>query len=225
MVFADLYYRNSLVLKRLSKSQKHLDIGGFSSGIYKKLHDIYNLHVESVNIKSHLILNNVPDFIADARNLPFLSISYDNVLLIDILEHIDKSHRIQVIKEALRISKFRVFILFPYYSAENDSLEKAIRDLFVKNNISLKDSLAEHQSFGLPNYAEIVNFLKVENLNFAQEFVTSREMFLNLFKEQFELKTDIERKTFVEGYSNVLFENDYYVTEKTSYRTLITINK
>lgn len=55
----------------------------------------------------------VPTRAADAGRLPFADDSFDNVLAIHLLEHLDPPHGDRVLREALRVARRRVVVAVP----------------------------------------------------------------------------------------------------------------
>jgi ubiquinone/menaquinone biosynthesis C-methylase UbiE len=75
----------------------------------------------------------------DANMLPFRDNSFDTVLLMEVLEHVDDVER--VLKEALRVAKDVVLVSYPFED----------RELFVKNNYPrwVRDFIEDEKKEGL----------------------------------------------------------------------------
>jgi len=75
----------------------------------------------------------------DANMLPFRDNSFDTVLLMEVLEHVDDVER--ALKEALRVAKEVVLVSYPFED----------RELFVKNNYPrwVRDFIEDEKKKGL----------------------------------------------------------------------------
>lgn len=90
----------------------------------------------------------------NALNLPFRDQSFDIILLVDVLEHIAKEKRIEVIKEAVRVCKLLLVIAVPCgkLSEEEDRYlagyyQKVFQKPFPFYN--------QHLKYGLPSLEEL----------------------------------------------------------------------
>lgn len=226
MIYADLEYRYSLVLNDLNDNNLScLDIGGFSTGIYSDIHAKYNLDIKSLNKLSASENNNKPDFIGDGLNLHFKQGYFDYTFLIDVLEHVNRMDRNDLVIEALRVCSKGLYLLFPYFEIENLLLENQIRELFSQHGVSIKSSLLEHYNYGLPEYTSILNLIDILGFKYDYRFVTDRTIFFNMFKHQFTLSKISDRLKYVNSICNKLILNDFNVDESNSYRVLIKVLK
>ncbi len=93
-----------------------------------------------------------------ADKLPFAERTFDVVLCVDVLEHLPKTKRSQVICELLRVARKKVFIVVPCSSvARNEDLYfyHYFKRVMGKNDPFLK----EHLKYGLPEVEEMVSLI------------------------------------------------------------------
>lgn len=99
-------YRANLVLstfKRwLKKKDKILDVGSGTGVITNMLKNQLGIEITASDIKNYLLYD-LPFIKIKKGNLPFPNHSFDAVLLIDVLHHIDKQEQIDLLAESLRV--------------------------------------------------------------------------------------------------------------------------
>jgi len=91
---------------------------------------------------------------ADAKKIPFSDRNFDLVVAMDLLEHVPKNDRRQVIKELLRVSKGVVLIGAPLKNGLVQTAEDQIRGQFFANAGHEHPFLIEHETIGLPEEEE-----------------------------------------------------------------------
>jgi hypothetical protein len=109
---------------------------------------------------------------ADARTLPFSDDAFEFVCSLDMIEHLPKEKRADVILEICRVARKKVVIGVPC-SKETEQLEDRARAVYwmvLKNPryskqrrerlVSENRALLEHSEFGLPSTEEIRDWIK-----------------------------------------------------------------
>lgn len=98
--------------------------------------------------------NSLKRVVADATELPFSNSSFDIVLSIDMLEHLESTKRYQAIKEMLRVAKKKLFIGVPCGEAAHK--QDIILDKYYKEKFGKKYHFLEEQEiYGLPDKKDI----------------------------------------------------------------------
>ena len=72
------------------------------------------------------------DIIGNGLNIPFNESSFDIVVSIDVLEHIQKQNRAQFIEELLRVGRAMVIFCAPFGSTQHERAEKEVMDFSHK---------------------------------------------------------------------------------------------
>ena len=105
-------YRANLVIstyKRWFKgNEKVIDVGCGTGVVTYLLKKELGLNIIGCDVKNYLIYD-IPFVRIKNEKLPFPNHSYDVVLLIDVLHHVDKSKQEHMVNESLRVAK-NVFI-------------------------------------------------------------------------------------------------------------------
>ncbi len=92
--------------------------------------------------------------------LPFKRDSFDFVVCVDVLEHLQKTKREKAIREVLRVAKREVFIAVPCGKKsfiQDKKLDKRYQQVFKQPFSFFK----EHLEYGLPKKEEIVQLIKL----------------------------------------------------------------
>jgi len=124
---------SSLVSKELEDEWKILDVGcgrssslqGVEKGSYRVGLDIYMPYI----LKSRELSVHDDYVLGDARALPFKSSSFDAAVATEILEHLDKSDGLRMIKEMERVTKKKILGttpngFLPTYAGPDDNPEE-----------------------------------------------------------------------------------------------------
>ena len=225
MIYADLRHRYKTVLQLVPKnSNVCLDIGGYTSGTYACLFSDFGLCAESINLVQDLDLNNIPTY---QSNFLYFSSSkkYDYTFLIDVIEHVDNTERIEMIEKAINIAQEGTYILFPYLCKDNLYLEERIRNLFLMNDCKIKSSFEEHMDYGLPEKRMIFDYLDRNNIKYTFKYVTDKNLFYDLFEKQFSINDNRERLRFCIEQTNKLNVVPLSDCSLNKYRILFAIVK
>jgi hypothetical protein len=122
-----------------------LDVGGATGRLLEKL-----------DLKNVTVVDYLPgaDIIGDGKILPFRDNAFDVVTALDTFEHIEKSDRLAVACEMLRVSRTMVIIIAPQDTPLNVSAEKTVLKYFKEG------WLVEHDRFGLVDFGELEGHLQ-----------------------------------------------------------------
>ncbi len=131
-----------------------------------------------------------------ADDLPFRKNSYDVVISVDILEHLEKDLREKAIYEILRVAKKLAVIVVPtgkYAEDQDRKLQKHWEKIFENEN----QFLQEHVRNGLPSSDEILVLTdrSLRKLNKKAKVSSSKN--LNLFVRNILMKTWITKNKFL----------------------------
>ncbi|MFZ2206922.1 MAG: class I SAM-dependent methyltransferase [Microgenomates group bacterium] len=133
-------------------------------------------HIFTINVTRDYDHNDrKPDMYYDGLHIPFADSSYDIVTSIDVLEHVPKDERPQLISEMIRVSKYKTIIVCPFYCLENVKMEEDILADMKEKNILPKPSLKEHREFELPKISDLEKTLTEKNLKYSIHFGTNRK--------------------------------------------------
>lgn len=123
-----------------------------------------------------------PNYIkGDATAMTFADDSYDIATSFDVFEHIPRAKRLNFIKEALRVSKFGVFITMPVDDADHtvSRAEETLNELFKQLYGDDHPWLKEHIDYRIPNEPEIESLLelaKAQYVSFASNQITDWQL-------------------------------------------------
>lgn len=93
-----------------------------------------------------------------ADKIPFPENSFDAVICVDVLEHIPSKRRHKVIKELIRVTKRKIFLVCP--CDKDAEKEDKIIEAHVKKIFKTSDPfLNEHLTYGLPMSEKIMKFI------------------------------------------------------------------
>lgn len=128
--------------------------------------------------------------------LPFHKNSYDAVISVDVLEHIEPESRAQAIHEIIRVAKKLAIIVVPTgeFSQKQDI---ELNDYWQKVFKNKNQFLEEHVKNGLPETNQIlVDIDKAKRLLGKKASVKSRPL-LNLFIRSLIMKTWISKNKYI----------------------------
>ncbi|MEK7078163.1 MAG: class I SAM-dependent methyltransferase [Patescibacteria group bacterium] len=128
--FISYYYQTSLVSDLVGNSGKVLEVG---VGVNITSAYLKSTGLEVITCDIDKDLNS--DVIADVRNLPFESSSFDVVTTFEVLEHLPWEDFERTLMELKRVSKKNVIISLPYRSSGFEFVFKfpGIRTIFKSN--------------------------------------------------------------------------------------------
>ena len=91
-----------------------------------------------------MVLNlNSGDIIGNGLYVPFKASSFDIVVSLDVLEHVEKQDRARFIEELLRVSRSMVIFCTPFGSIQHERVEKEVADILSQKG-TVDIMLAEH---------------------------------------------------------------------------------
>jgi len=159
----DMFQRYMLVKEiincvRTRRSIHILDVGGHP-GVISDFFPADKTHVIDLKVCKR------ENFVrADCQSLPFRSGIFDLVTNIDVLEHLPKGKRLQVLEELLRVSRRFVVVAAPSDLEEVRRADRALYDYIVNVLKREDENLKEHMAYGLPNLGEFRDFLDSRDL-------------------------------------------------------------
>lgn len=172
----DVYIRHKFVSWFLQENLSVLDVGGSLS----KIEDFIKLKkFRTADIKN-------ADIIYDGKKLPLKAQSFDVVVSLDTLEHLQRSKRCEFVKELLRVAGKRVVIAAPLGTKKHINYEqKLIKSLRVAKR-QVPRFLSEHVENGLPTLEEIKDLVPQQyswKIYFSGNFKLMARLFrLHLFE-------------------------------------------
>ncbi len=132
-VLSDPHYRYAVVGKELKNCKTLLDVDGYHDcGTWLKPTAGQVKSYVSLNISSAWYGKRKFHIRYSGRIIPFKEDSFDAVICVDSLEHMSANSRIPLVKQALKIARKKVVLLFPFRSPENIKFEKEYRKLPLK---------------------------------------------------------------------------------------------
>lgn len=156
-VFSPVKHRYSLALREINcNNPSILDVGGYIERSQIVEEFFKDFEYKSVNVGSAWYKSVQPDYIYDGLNLPFADSSFDYVISVDTLEHVNQKDRPRFIKEIKRVSRKRAVIVTPFRLEGAVTDESYILSVCRRFNAEFVPSLAEHEAMGLP----VIDFLK-----------------------------------------------------------------
>ena len=134
-----------------------LEVGSSADGLATFL----PVKITGADIKfSKKIRPNLIPVIVRGVKLPFNNNSFDCVVCVDTLEHIEASKRQPMIKEMIRVGRKTVIIVVPLgkkAAVQDKKLDSLFRETWGKQF----EFLAEHLKFGLPTRLEMIKQIKI----------------------------------------------------------------
>ncbi len=129
------------------QGEKVLDIGT-GSGFFAAYLYLNGYQIETVDVQNKSFFEEFPNKIYDGFHLPYQDDQFDTALLIYVLHHCED--RIQVLKEALRVSK-RVIFIEDTYRNKLEWLWVAAKDMIGNGEFFL------HEYSTTEEWSEILN--------------------------------------------------------------------
>lgn len=137
-------------IKRQKSFLRILEIGSGDFGLTTYL----KYPVVKADIKFNRSSPRSPRLAADAAALPFRDKSFDLVFSADLLEHVSPESRIQILQEAVRVSRGRVMMIFPC-GAEARESDCRLAFQYRKEHGRGLSILEEHGQIPFPEESEI----------------------------------------------------------------------
>lgn len=139
-----------------------LEVGSGSLGITPYLgREIVGIDIDFAGPQTDLVIK----VVGDATKLPFTSRSFSAVLMVDILEHLEKNKRLLAIKEAIRVSKNLLVIAVPCGNKAHEE-DLYLSDYYRKVYGKKFSFYEEHLKYGLPT----VDWLNTKIKKIAKEY-------------------------------------------------------
>jgi SAM-dependent methyltransferase len=110
-----------------------------------------------------------PDVLWDLNNtpLPFNDNSFTTILLLDVIEHLDKEKGVILLKEAQRITNTNIFVLTPLWWTENLECIKNSESPYYENPYERHKSLWNEADF-TKEWARITMIQSLTNYFFGK---------------------------------------------------------
>ncbi len=152
----DKFHRYNHALQAVSavspagKQLRILDLGACEGLLQRFLPEHFVVQMDiNPNLDSEKIV------CGDARFIPFPDNSFDIVVSLDLLEHVESGFRKEIVREAARVSNSAIIFAFPCKSEQNLSAESDLNQ--IEKTIRGKPScfLEEHAEFGLVDVESI----------------------------------------------------------------------
>lgn len=228
-VFSDPHYRYAIVGKQLLGCKNVLDVGGYEDcgpWLKKTAKQIENY--TSLNISAAWYGPRKFHDQYDGKQIPFDEKTFDAVVFVDSLEHIPNNLRISLVRQALKIARKKVVLLFPFGSDENIQFEKSYRDFLRYHDLPIKPSIKEHYRFGLPNEMTFIGVFKKHHPQL--QYVSDRRIFGNYTFAQIIVAAAYPEESYElnMGLQKIMEDrlmNEGKTPKHMAHRALIVINK
>lgn len=177
-VYSPVKHRYALAAQHIDvRDPIVLDVGGYKSRETHLRHFFANLSYTSINVGPAWYKNDEPHCLFDGKKLPFLDNSFQFVICVDSLEHVEKNNRAFVIDEIIRVSAKRAIIVVPF-SEGSKSNEQFFIEYSQQFNVELMPSLVEHIKYGLPTLDEMKDYL--EAYAYKLTFASNRHLYWSI---------------------------------------------
>ncbi len=104
---------------------------------------------------------------ADAGQLPFTDGAFALVACVDVLEHVPRASRADVIREISRVCSGWLLIAVPFADDGAPTREQLFAEFIAATGQHEHEQLGEHIRFGLPTHAEMLDMLPASTRTFA----------------------------------------------------------
>lgn len=199
---------------------KILEVGSGSYGIAPYLKEQITGVDTSFDEPEHPLLKQVK---SSGEKIPFKDSEFDVVILSDVLEHIPKSKRTDVLNEAIRVTKKMVIVSGPFGKAAA-AQDKKLADYSMKTLDKMHPYFEDHLRYGLPEVEDVVS-IGSENEKIREIRVIGE--YLNLGAREFLMKFFITKNKFIFYFylKGLMFLVPLFrkLNQKPCYRTLIKI--
>lgn len=173
----DVFIRHKFSSRFIKENATVLDVGGSLSKIGK--------FVKAGELKT-VDIQKGADIVYQGRRLPLKDQSFDFVVSLDTLEHVEKKGRQDFIKELLRVARKRVIIAAPLGTKKHQEYEQNLLAKLKAEKKSVPRYLKEHLEDGLPTMEEIKDLVPQEyqwKIYFSGNLALTEKLFrLHLFE-------------------------------------------
>lgn len=142
----DTWQRHSIVARLCQGMNNVLDAGGVSGGLAAFMP---GASVIAANV------DNTGDIRYDGRRLPLADNSFDAATSLDVLEHVERSHRRQHLSELVRVARQLVILCTPLGTPDHVEAERHLAEWFLATTGSRHRFLEEHLGRGLATVEEL----------------------------------------------------------------------
>ena len=146
----DTYFRHKRTAELCGNVNEKtvLDVGGERKLVYF----INGTKLTTVNL-------DCGDIKCDGRNLPFQDKSFDIVVSLDVLEHIQRNDRRRFISELIRVAKQKVVICAALGTPAHEVYARRMARIYREKSGRPNIHLEEHIALGMPTLEELENYL------------------------------------------------------------------
>jgi hypothetical protein len=136
-----------------------LDVGSGSVGVSRWLGPEWAITATDISFDDYgtaadAVADGVQRLVADARALPFEDRSFDVVLTLDMLEHVNPGDRSPILRELARVARRRVVAACPTGAAALEA-DRRLDAAYRKRGTTPPGWLAEHLDNGFPEPADL----------------------------------------------------------------------
>ena len=155
-----------------------------------------------------------PEFMeVDGTSMPFANNSFDFVVATDVLEHVPKAKRKQLLEEASRVANYATIITFPYNSYENNAAETRINAYYKALKGEDYIWIQEHKKYGLPELEDVEHILNNIKCAYSRflcgDIVLWEKLYYSFFSALDHYKEWEFRKQIDQFYFDVLYDGDW----------------
>ncbi|MBI5839116.1 MAG: methyltransferase domain-containing protein [Chloroflexi bacterium] len=229
LVYSPIKHRHALAARKINNPHPNiLDVGGYKSREQYLAPFFEDLSYTSINIGSAWYPNEESHYVYDGNKLPFESNSFQYVISVDSLEHVEERRRASYIGEIIRVAKEKAVIVTPFSDAEISDEEYLLR-YSERFGVEPMPSLAEHLKYHIPTIDALITY--VSNYNYKMTFASPRHfywscqmaMLINTVVMQEEAEA-INRRLY-DFLEDALKTEDDSLKRQDAYRAILTIDK
>ena len=152
--------------------------------------------------------------LAAGQSLPFADRSFDVVTSHDTLEHVPPPHRLEVVREMLRVARGLVILNGPMHNRDTARAEQRLAT-FMRRALDWEHPyLTEHLAYGLPKEAEVESLLRAEGAPFISVPNGNLMLWLLMMAIEFHLAPRPEARDLMEAvheaYNELLSPTDFH---------------
>ena len=185
----DIHERQRFIASKIPTGRSILDVGGEQRVLEQigKAREYYTINIDSKKTGIHTHhQRSSKDLVYDGKHIPFPAKHFDVLVCIDVLEHVPKNNRHDLIVEMLRVTKETLIISAPYGSEAHIETEKQLAEDLHKKKHDVT-FLKEHIKIGLPSPEEVTTWKK-DFKGKAEYSGNSRWAMFNLYVQLLESK-------------------------------------